>query len=270
MLGAIIGDIVGSRFEWDNIKVKQFQLLTKQCFFTDDSAMTIAIAEALLHADGQIERLAQETIRSMRRIGRKYPSLGYGESFFKWLYDESTNPYRSYGNGAAMRVSPVAYVARSLEEVIRLAEIVTAVTHNHPEGLKGGEATAVAIYLAWSGSTQAQIRDYIQQHYYNLNVSLDDIRSTYQFDVTCQGTVPQAIIAFLESTSFEDAIRNAISIGGDSDTVAAITGSIAEAFYGIPLALREHALTYLPVDLRNIVFEFENKSGRRHEIPRKN
>lgn len=175
----------------------------------------------------------------------------------------SNNPklYNSFGNGAAMRVSPVGFVAKSLDQAISLSKKVTEVTHNHPEGIKGAEATAVAIYLARNGYNINDIKNYIDKHYYKMNFTLDEIRDTYKFNETCQDTIPQAIMAFLESTSFEDAIRNAISIGGDSDTLAAITGGIAEACYGIPKEIRNKALTYLDKRLLNILLDFENKYG---------
>ncbi|MGI6509793.1 MAG: ADP-ribosylglycohydrolase family protein [Erysipelotrichaceae bacterium] len=259
MLGAIIGDIVGSRFEWDNIKTKDFELFTDDCFVTDDSVMTLAIAKAIMESDSSFEDLGKKAVIYMQKLGRKYPYCSYGGSFAGWLVSSNPKPYNSWGNGAAMRVSAVAYVGNSLKEVIDLSKKVTEVTHNHPEGIKGAEATAVAIYLARTGSSLEEIKDYIDEHYYGMNFKLDEIREGYQFDESCQGTVPQSLAAFFESTSFEDAIRNAISLGGDSDTLAAITGSVAEAYYGIPPKVREVAIRYLDRYLRNILFEFETK-----------
>ena len=258
MLGAIIGDIVGSRFEWNNIKTKEFDFLTYHCFVTDDSIMSLAIAKALLECGSNDARLGEAAVRWMQEIGRPYPDCGYGCSFRQWIYSDTPAPYNSYGNGAAMRVSACGFVAKTMEEAIMLSRKVTEVTHNHPEGLKGAEATTAAIFLAKTGHNILDIRDYINNHYYPLNFTLEGIRDTYQFNETCQETVPQAIMAFLESTSFEDAVRNAISIGGDSDTLAAITGGIAEAYYGIPTNLRTHALTFLDERLLNILVEFEN------------
>ncbi|MDR1000279.1 MAG: ADP-ribosylglycohydrolase family protein [Clostridiales bacterium] len=259
MLGAIIGDIVGSRFEWDNIKSKEFELLTHCCEFTDDSVMSLAVARALLDCDGKYDGLGDCTVRAMREVGRPYPYCGYGVMFFKWMYSKNPQPYNSYGNGAAMRVSACGFVADTLEEAVELSRRVTEVTHNHPEGLKGAEATAVCIFLARTGSNILEIRDYVDKHYYPMNFTLDGIRESYTYNETCQDTVPQAIMAFLESTSFEDAIRNAISIGGDSDTLAAITGGIAEAYYGVPTEIRKHALTFLDERLLGILNAFENK-----------
>jgi len=232
MLGAIIGDIVGSVYEWNNIKTKDFPLFSEKGFFTDDTVMTIAVADALLKGG-----TADDFIDSMKRIGRLYPDSGYGVRFGRWVHSNDREPYNSWGNGSAMRVSPCAWFAESLEEAETLAEKSAAVTHNHPEGIKGAQAAVAAIYLARSEEPKDRIKEYIEQKYgYNLSRTLDEIRPGYRFNETCQETVPEAIIAFLESTDFEDAIRNAISLGGDSDTLAAITGSIAEAAYGIPTA----------------------------------
>ena len=259
MLGAIIGDIVGSRFEWHNIKSKEFEFLTYKCSPTDDSIMTLALAQAILVSKPDYSDLSQNAVECMQRVGRHYPDCGYGGKFRRWMLSSNPQPYNSFGNGAAMRVSPAGFAATSLEEAKVLARRVTEVTHNHPEGLKGAEATAVSIYMARTGSSIFEIRDYIDQNYYPMNFTLDEIRKDYHFDVTCQGSVPQALMAFFESTGFEDAIRNAISIGGDSDTIAAICGGIAEAYYGIPSHIRKHALTFLDERLLQILVAFENK-----------
>lgn len=258
MIGAIIGDIVGSRFEFDNYRAKDFEFLTHKCFFTDDSVMSLAVCEALMHCKPDYSDLNNETIESMRRIGRSYPHCGYGGSFHRWMYSNNPQPYNSYGNGAAMRVSGCGYAANSVAEAVALSKAVTEITHNHPEGLKGAEATTIAVYMARTGSSLMAIRDCIAKNYYPINFTLDSIRDTYQFNETCQDTVPQALEAFFESTSFEDAIRNAISIGGDSDTLAAITGAVAEAYYGVPNNIRKHALKFLDDRLLKILLEFEN------------
>lgn len=257
MLGAIIGDIVGSRFEFDNHRSKDFSLFTNECFFTDDSVMTLAIAKAIMSCNGDYNDLANKAIFYMQNIGKNYPNCGFGGHFRFWIFDDNKAPYGSFGNGAAMRISSIGDIASSIEEVKDLSRKVTEVTHNHPEGLKGAEATAIAIYLARHKYNIDEIREYINKHYYKLDFKLDDIRPTYRFFSACQNSVPQAIVAFLESTSFEDAIRNAISIGGDSDTIAAIAGSIAEAYYGIPNDIRAKALTYLDKRLLDIVLEYE-------------
>ena len=258
MLGAIIGDIVGSRFEWNNIKTKDFDFLTYKCSATDDSIMSLAVAQAILDCKGNYANLGNAVVSRMQEIGRPYPNCGFGGMFYQWIYSDDPQPYGSFGNGAAMRVSACGFAANSLDEAIALSKAVTEVTHNHPEGIKGAEATAVAIYLAREGKSILEIRDYIDKHYYPMDFTLDGIRATYEFNETCQNTVPQAIMAFLESTDFEDAIRNAISIGGDSDTLAAITGGIAEAYYGIPTDIRKHALTFLDERLLKILVDFEN------------
>jgi ADP-ribosylglycohydrolase len=248
MIGAIIGDIVGSVYEWNNIKTKEFPLFSPECFFTDDTVMTLAIAEGLMNGGG-----AEDFIAAMKKYGRLYPDSGYGGRFGSWLFSDDINPYNSWGNGSAMRVSPVAWAFDILSEVEKYAEISAAVTHNHPEGIKGAQATAAAIFLARKGNTKEEIKAYIENKYgYNLNRSLGEIRPNYRFNESCQETVPEAIIAFLESVDFEDAIRNAISLGGDSDTLAAITGSIAEAAYGIPKDIKEKALSILDQGLLNV------------------
>ena len=241
MLGAVIGDIVGSVYEWNNIKTKDFPLFSEKCFFTDDTVMTIAVADALLNGG-----TTDNFIDSMKAIGRQYPNSGYGGNFNRWLFSDDRAPYNSYGNGSAMRVSPCGWFAGSLEEAETLAERSAAVTHDHPEGVKGAQATAAAIYLARTGTKKDKIKAHIEnKHGYNLGRTLDDIRPIYRFNESCQETVPEAIIAFLESKDFEDAIRNAISLGGDSDTLAAITGSIAEAAYGLRSIEATMAFHYL-------------------------
>jgi type I restriction enzyme M protein len=263
MLGAIIGDIVGSRFEWHNHRSKDFEFLShiKGCKPTDDSIMTLAVAQALLDSNGDENVLFINTVKRMQEFGRRYPNGGYGGRFRHWLTSSNPQPYNSWGNGAAMRVSPCAYAAKSLEEAKQFSMMVTATTHNHPEGIKGAEATTVAIFMARNGSSMLDIQDYINKNYYKIDFKLNDIRATFQFDESCQGTVPQAMEAFFESTSFEDAIRNAISIGGDSDTIAAITGSIAEAYYGIPAEIRKLALTFLDAMQLSTLNTFESKYG---------
>ena len=263
MLGAIIGDIAGSRFEWDNIKTKDFELLTSGCFPTDDSFMSLAVAKAILNSEGDCARLEKLTVSYMQELGRQYPNGGYGGRFHEWLCAEEPHPYNSFGNGAAMRVSPCGFAATTLDEALALARAVTKVTHNHPEGMKAAEAVSAAIFLARNGKSLLEIRDYIESAYYKLNFTLDSIRPAYSFDETCQGSVPQAFEAFFESTGFEDAIRNAISIGGDSDTIAAIAGGMAEAYYGISSDLRKHALTFLDKTQLDILNAFEAKFGIR-------
>lgn len=263
MYGAIIGDIVGSKYEFGNIKTKDFPLFSEGCSFTDDTVMTVAVASALLKSRETGCDFGKALVAEMQRFGRAYPfpQGGYGARFSAWLRQDDPQPYHSFGNGSAMRVSPCGLLAKTLEEALSLAEQSAAVTHNHPEGIKGAQATAAAIFLAKSGWSKDAIGGYICDHFYPLNQTLDEIRPDYGFDETCQGSVPQALTAFLESTSFEDAIRNAVSLGGDSDTLGAITGSVAWAFYGRnglqPDMKNILAQVSLPMDLQTVVDRFE-------------
>lgn len=258
MLGIFIGDCAGSRFEWKNIKSKDFKLFDKECYLTDDSVMTLAISEAILHAEGNFEKLAPLAVEYMQKLGRRYP-VGYGTYFREWLASDNPRPYGSFGNGSAMRVSPCSYAGKNLDDALKMAVAVTEVTHNHPEGIKGALATTTAIFLALHGKSSSEISETISEKYYPMNFTLDEIRANYKFDATCQGSVPQALKAFFESTGFEDAIRNAISIGGDSDTIAAITGSVAGAYYGVPAELQQKILTYFDEYQRDILNRFQEK-----------
>lgn len=258
MLGAIIGDIVGSIYERNPIKTKNFEFWGAGCTFTDDTVMTLAVADAILEHLRGTGDFKEILVNKMQEFGRKYPLAGYGKSFANWIYSECPEPYNSFGNGSAMRVSACAWLFDDLESVIQYAKMSAEVTHNHPEGIKGAEAVAAAVFLAKQKHSKEEIKNYIEDNYYPLNMKLNEIRQIYHFDVTCQGTVPQAIIAFLESESFEDAIRNAVSLGGDSDTLAAITGSIAEVYYGIPKDIQEKAMWYLDEFLKSVLAEFNN------------
>jgi len=254
MLGAIIGDIVGSRFVFANIKTKDFQFFDESCDFTDDSVLTLAVACALLDAKPDHSDLSRQAIGHMRRLSATYPSgRGYGGMFRQWLLSANPEPYNSWGNGAAMRVSPCGFFAKDMDEAKLLSRLVTEVTHNHPEGIKGAEATAVTIFMARAGKKIPEIKECICKHYYPIDFTLDDIRPRYFFRPSCQETVPQALEAFFESTSYEDAIRNAMSIGGDSDTIGAITGGAAEAYYGIPDEIKEKAMTYLDDNFKKVL-----------------
>jgi len=248
MLGAVIGDIVGSVYEWHNITTKDFPFFTNRCFFTDDTIMTIAVADALLKGG-----TSDNMIDSMKRFGGLYPNADYGGRFHEWVLSDDRQPYDSWGNGSAMRVSPCGWYANSLDEAEDLAKVSAAVTHNHLEGIKGAQATAGAIYLARIGATKAQIEEYAQTYGYDFSRTIDEIRPTYTFNESCQETVPEAITAFLESTDFEDAIRTAVSLGGDSDTLAAITGGIAEAAYSIPDDILGQAWSFLDAPLKSVV-----------------
>ena len=266
MLGAIIGDIIGSKYEFNNHRSKDFVLFAEDCFFTDDTVMTLAIAKAIQESDGDPGSLEQNVIRCMQEIGRPYPHCGYGGRFHGWIYSDDPRPYNSFGNGAAMRISACVDAVRGVEKedydlLMHRVHVVTGVTHNHPEGLKGAEAVALAALMARIGKTIPEIKAFIDEHYCRVDFTLDEIRDTYEFNETCQDTVPQALAAFYESTSFEDAMRNAISVGGDSDTLAAITGTIAEHYYGIPAWMQQAALSYLDDRLLDLYEGFQEYLG---------
>ena len=261
MYGAILGDIVGSPYEFDcnNYKAKDFPLFGPRSEFTDDTVMTLAAAKALLDTRGQADAAIKAAlVREMQRLGRAYPDRGYGARFGHWLYEEHPRPYHSYGNGSAMRVSPAAWLAKEIGEVLHLARLTAEVTHDHPEGIKGAQAAAAAIFLARTGRSKAELKAYIERTFgYDLSRTCNEIRPAYRHVESCQQTVPEAVTAFLESTDFEDALRTAVSLGGDSDTLAAITGSIAEAFYGVPGDLKQTCLRLLPPELTGILLEWE-------------
>lgn len=259
IVGAIVGDVVGSVYEFNNIKTKDFPLFKNGCFATDDSIMTLAVAKAVMESNEEHSDLGDNAVRYMQEIGRPYPRCGYGGNFMNWIYSERPQPYNSFGNGSAMRVSPVAYAAKSLAEAEKMAKLVTEVTHNHPEGVKGAKATAGAVWLALNGASQEDIGRYVKGNYYKIDFTLDEIRPTYEFNEICQDTVPQAIEAFLEARDFEEALRNAISIGGDSDTLAAITCSIAGAYWGVPESIMKKSASYLDDRLSKILVEFDNR-----------
>ena len=251
IIGAIIGDIVGSLYEMYNCKSTNFALFTAASQFTDDTVMTVAVADWLLNG--------VPLQKTMPDWGREYPNRGYGGMFYEWLfYSENKEPYNSFGNGAGMRVSPCGYYAKSLDEALKLAKLSAEVTHNHPEGIKGAQAIASTIFLARQHKSKDEIKDYIEKAFdYNLHRSCDEIRKTYQFDETCQGSCPEAIIAFLDSHDYESAIRLAVSLGGDSDTIACMTGGIAAAYYGIPAWMVKYIVTeYLPQYMRDIIGHF--------------
>ncbi len=271
MTGAIIGDVAGSRFEFDNYKAKDFEMFHTECDFTDDSVMTLAIAKALTQHETitDYEAFKAELVEVMHEVGRRYPQCGYGGRFLEWMMYNRTEPYNSYGNGSAMRVSPVGWFANSLAECEKIAKATAEVTHNHPEGIKGAVSVAGAIYLARTGHDIDEIKKYAST-FYKINFTLDEIREDYDFYEICQKSVPQAFEAFFESTSFEDAIRNAISIGGDSDTIAAIAGSIAEAYYGVNEEMKETALSYLDDYLLEIAEIFIEKFMKKENRTMKN
>jgi len=250
VLGAIIGDIVGSIYEFNNIKTKSFELFSSNSRFTDDTVLTMATIDSLLNEI--------PFVLAYKKWFNKYPNAGYGGNFMEWAKSDSSEPYNSWGNGSAMRVSPVGLYFQTLEEVLAKAKQSAAITHNHPEGIKGAQAVALSVFLAKTGKTKSEIKQFIKENFmYDIDESISSIRTWYKFDVSCQGSVPQAIIAFLESSDFEDAIRNAVSIGGDSDTIACITGSIAEAYYkDIPEQIKTVALNRLDNEMRTLIERF--------------
>jgi ADP-ribosylglycohydrolase len=253
MIGAIAGDIIGSVYEWNNIKTKVFTLFSAKCFFTDDSILTIALADSILSGASYVDNL--------KKFYCWYPNGGYGSSFHRWAQSGGAEPYNSWGNGAAMRISPVGYAYNDLDTVLRKAADFTEITHNHPEGIKGGQATAAAIFLARTGQSKAEIKEFSETKFqYDLSKHVDNIRPSYKYDVSSQGTVPQAIRAFIDSTDFEDAIRTAVSLGGDTDTLACITGGIAQAFYGgVPEPVVNKVYDILDERLGKITREFMEK-----------
>lgn len=255
MIGAIAGDVIGSVYEFHPVKTVEFELFSRFCHFTDDTVCTIALAEAIL-TGGDYETL-------LRSHCRRYPHAGYGGRFKKWLFSDPPQPYNSFGNGSAMRVSPVGFAFQTESEVLEAAEISALITHDHPEGIKGAQATAFSIFLGAHNADKQTIKTEIQSRFgYDLERKLDDIRPAYSFDVTCQGSVPEAIIAFLESNSYEESIRLSISLGGDADTQACITGGIAQAYYKtVPAYIEETTMELLPPDYREIVERFRNRYG---------
>jgi len=259
MIGAIIGDVIGSRFEKNNIKTKDFELFTSQCSFTDDTVLTIAIADCILNS--------KDYSTTVKEYGRAFPFAGYGGNFKKWLAGIIKGPYNSWGNGSAMRVSPIGFAYDNETIILEEAKKSASITHNHEEGIKGAQAIAMAIFLARKGKSKQEIKEYIESKFdYDLNRTIDEIRPTYKFDVSCQGSVPESIIAFLESENFEDAIRTAISIGGDSDTIACMAGAISEAYYqAIPKEIIDKTNEYLPERFQNIITAFQKNTIKINE-----
>ena len=271
MLGAIFGDIVGSVYEFNNTKKYDFPLLRKWSEPTDDSYMTLAVAQALMKSYGQDDDAVRDSVTScMQHVGKMYPHAGYGGMFRAWLREKDPQPYNSFGNGSAMRVSPAGWLYRTLDETLHAAKLTAEVTHNHPEGVKGAQAVAAAVFLARAGADKEQIARYISNMFgYDLSRTLDEIRPAYGFYEICQKSVPEAVIAFLEGENYEDVIRKAVSLGGDSDTIACMAGSIEEAYFGMPDEMKEEALSRLPGAMRDIVYEFRKfyrgHSGRPYD-----
>ena len=269
MYGALLGDMIGAPYEFDRgDKTKEFPLFCKYSHFTDDSVMTIAVAEALLDFRfREDEDIKAGLVESMRKWGKKYPNAGYGRKFYHWLHARHPEPYGSYGNGSAMRVSSAGWLFDTIDETRHMARLTAEVTHNHPEGIKGAEATASAIFLARTGHSKDEIRDYIVREFgYDLSRTCDQIRPGYYHTESCQKTVPEAITAFLEGTDFEDVIRTAVSLGGDCDTLTCIAGSIAEAFYGVPAVLAAECRSRLPEDMLYILGRFDIAREHGHDV----
>ena len=264
MFGAILGDIIGSAYEFDayNCKSKDFPLFSRRSTFTDDTVMTLAVADALMKVspEDDDDAIRAELVHSMQTIGRHYPGCGYGGRFIGWMFSDHPQPYNSYGNGSGMRVSPVGWFYNDLDTVLRMAKLTADVTHNHPEGVKGAQSIAAAIFLARTGKSKADIKAYVEKQFgYDLDRTCDEIRPTYHHVESCQESVPESIIAFLEGTDFEDVIRTAVSIGGDSDTIADMAGAVAEAFYGVPEKLKQECRDRLPEELREILKRAEDE-----------
>lgn len=253
MIGAIAGDIIGSTHEFDRTNDYNFRLFEAGSYFTDDTVLTVAVADCILHN--------KDYAATFKEYGKRYPYAGYGGMFSRWLVSKESKPYNSYGNGSAMRVSPAGFAFSTLDEVLKEAERSAAVTHNHPEGIKGAQATATCIFLAKQGESKKEIEKYIEYKFnYSLDIDLDKLRKEYSFDVSCQGSVPQSIACFLQSTDYEDAVRNAVSLGGDSDTMACIAGGIAEAFYDmVPEEIKKTVWKSLPVEFQQIIDLFYMK-----------
>ena len=272
MLGAIFGDIVGSVYEFENTNDYDFRLLSRWSRPTDDSYMTLAVAKALMETEGQDDDTVREAVtREMHDIGRRYPGAGYGGRFRVWLMSDDPRPYNSYGNGSAMRVSAAGWLYDTLEETLHAAKLTAEPTHGHPEGIKGAQAIAAAIFMARTGATKGEIKEYISDTFdYDLSRTLDEIRPGYAFYEICQKSVPEAIIAFLEGNDYEDVIRLAVSLGGDSDTIACMAGSIAEAFYGMPDEYKEEVMNRLPEPMQGIANDFlkriSEKAGERDAL----
>ena len=257
MLGALVGDIIGSVYEFHNVKSTDFELFTPWNNFTDDSIMTLAVAKWLMEDKTHSQ---YHLVKCMQELGKKYPDAGYGGHFGWWLTQDNPQPYNSWGNGSGMRVSPVGLYAKTLDEALALAAVTASVSHNHPEGVKGAQVIAASVFLCKEGKTKQEIKEYVEETFgYDLNRTIAEIRPYYDFDVSCQGSVPEAIIAFLEGNSFEEVIRLSISIGGDSDTIACMAGAIAACMYPIPEDMVEKCNSILTDDLREINERFQNK-----------
>ena len=270
MYGAILGDYVGSRFEFDRPGwTKDFEFITKENNWTDDTVMTIAVADALISAgkDADVSEIEKAVVKSMQKWGKKYPGAGYGGRFRRWLSAENPKPYGSFGNGSAMRVSSAGWMYDSLERTREVARATANVTHNHPEGIKGAECTTAVIFLARTGSTKEEIADYVSGEFgYDYSETLEEMRARHKMDESCMDALPKALRSFMDGKSLEDTIRNAVSLGGDTDTIAAIAGAMAEGMYGIPVLYKGKVLLFVEDDMRAVLGEFEKAVGRLKEV----
>ena len=265
MYGAILGDIIGSRFEFDRGGwTKDFELFTPKCSFTDDTVMTVAVAEALMDAgeEASVDEIGKACIESMQKWGRKYPNAGYGGRFIGWLFEDDPKPYDSWGNGSAMRVAAAGWLYDSIERTREAARATAGVSHNHPEGIKGAECTAAVIYLGRTGSTKEEIREYVTKEFgYDISGTVDEIRPLHRHDESCMDALPKALVSFFEGESYEDVVRNAVSLGGDTDTIAAIAGSMAEGMYGVPEELKKECLSRIPEEMADVVKAFTDEKA---------
>ncbi len=262
MYGAVFGDIIGSRFEFDRGgKTKDFDLFTKEDQWTDDSVMTIAVMEALMNAgkDADVETIKEECIKSMKKWGQKYPDAGYGGRFYGWVLSKDPKPYGSWGNGSAMRVSGAGYVYDTVERTREVAKTTAEVTHNHPEGIKGAECTAAVMFLARTGKSKEEIKEYVVNEFgYDVSKTVDELRPLHEHVESCMDSLPKALASFFEGDSYEDVVRNAVSLGGDTDTLAAIAGAMADAMYGVPRDIFVKGLEYLESDMKETLNDFHN------------
>ena len=266
MYGAILGDIAGSRFEFDRGPwTKDFEFITDECRWTDDSVMTVAVAEALMNAgkDADVEVIRNECIKSMKKWGKKYPRAGYGGRFIKWVLSDEPKPYNSLGNGSAMRVSAAGWLYDSIERTREVAKATAEVSHNHPEGIKGAECTAAVMFLARTGADKEKIKKYVTEEFgYDFSKTVDELRPLHKHDETCMDALPKALISFFEGESYEDVVRNAVSLGGDTDTIAAIAGAMAECFFDIPVARKAECMAVVEADMAEVIDRFDLLLGR--------
>lgn len=266
MFGAVLGDIIGSRFEFDRGgKTKDFKLFTGEDEFTDDSVMTAGVAQGLINAgkDSTEKEIKKSLIKSMQKFGRRYPYAGYGARFIDWVHTDNPEPYNSWGNGSAMRVSAAGWLYDSLERTLDVARWTAEVSHNHPEGIKGAQCTAAVIYLSRIGKSKEEIKDYVIREFeYDLHESLDEMRRRHRHDESCMDSLPKALVSFFEGNSYEDVVRNSVSLGGDTDTLAAIAGAMAEGMYEIPESILREGIGFIPEDIREAIEKIDTRRSQ--------